>query len=69
MSDLDLMLALTPDMRESLESISTQLGRTIEECAQLALAEFIENWDDYMRTVAELEKGDEERPVLRAVND
>jgi predicted DNA-binding protein len=69
MSDLDLVLALTPDMRQRLEGISAQLGRTVAECAQLALAEFIENWDDYLRTVAELEKGDEERPVLRAVND
>ena len=69
MSDLDLMLVLTPEMRERLESISTQLGRTVAECAQLALTEFIDNWDDYLRTVAELEKGDEERPVLRAVND
>jgi predicted DNA-binding protein len=69
MSDLDLMLAVTSDMRERLESISTQLGRTVEECVQLALAEFIENWDDYLRTVAELDKGDEERPILRAVND
>ncbi len=69
MSDLDLALPLTADMRERLESISTQLGRTVGECALLALTEFIENWDDYMRTVAELEKGDEARPVLRAVND
>jgi predicted DNA-binding protein len=69
MSDLDLILALTPDIRERLESISAQLGRTVEECVHLALTEFIDNWDDYLRTVAELEKGDEERPVLRAVND
>jgi len=69
MSNLDLMLALTPEKRDRLESISTQLGRTVEDCVQLALTEFIENWDDYLRTVAELEKGDEDRPVLRAVND
>ncbi len=69
MSDQNLVLTLTPDVRERLEGIAAQLGRTVEECVQLALAEFIENWDDYMRTVAELEKGDEERPVLRAVND
>ena len=68
MSDADLMLPLTPQMRERLESISTQLGRTVEECALLALTEFIDNWDDYLRTIAEIEKGDEERPVLRAVN-
>lgn len=69
MSDPDLVLAVTPEMRERLKDISTQLGRTMEECALAALTEFVENWDDYMRTIAELEKGEEERPVLRAVND
>lgn len=69
MSEPDLMLTLTPALRERLQGIATQLGRSVEDCAMTALAEFIENWDDYMRTVAELEKGDEERPVLRAVND
>lgn len=69
MSNPDLLLALTPAMRKRLEDISTQLGRTLEDCARQALIEFIDSWDDYMRTVAELEKGDEERPVLRAVND
>jgi predicted DNA-binding protein len=69
MSNLDLMLALTPEIRERLEIISAHLDRTVEECVQLALTEFIGTWDDYMLTVSELEKGDEERPVLRAVND
>ncbi|MDR3437543.1 ribbon-helix-helix protein, CopG family [Telmatospirillum sp.] len=69
MSDLDLMLTLTPEVRDKLQSIATQLGRTVEDCVQLSVAEFLESWDDYMRTVAELETGEEARPVLRAVND
>ncbi len=69
MNDLDLMLTLAPETREKLQGISSQLGRSVEECVHLAIAEFVESWDDYMRTVAELESGDEQRPILRAVND
>lgn len=69
MSDLVLTLTLTAEMRERLESVATQMDRSVEDCAGLALAEFIESWDDYLRTVADLEAGDEARPVLRAVND
>ena len=69
MSKVDLILALKPEIREQLESIAAHLGRTVEECAQLAIGEFIENWNDYMRTITDLESGEEARPVLRAVND
>jgi hypothetical protein len=69
MNDLVLMLSITAETRDRLEAIATELGHSVEDCALLALSEFIETWDDYERTVAELEAGGEERPVLRAVND
>ena len=65
----DLVLTLTPELRERLEALAVKLDRSVDECGLLALSEFMDNWEDYMRTVAELEAGEEERPVLRAVND
>ncbi len=65
----DLVLPLTPEVRERLEALAEKIGRSVDECVQLALSEFMDNWEDYIRTVADLESGDEERPVLRAVND
>lgn len=69
MSDLDLTLTLTPEVRDKLQGIATQLNRPVEECVRQAITEFLDNWDDYMRTVRELEIGEDGRPVLRAVND
>ncbi|MTJ81021.1 MAG: hypothetical protein F8N37_08390 [Telmatospirillum sp.] len=69
MSDLDLTLTLTPEVRDKLQGIAAQLNRPVEECVRQAITEFLDNWDDYMRTVRELEIGEDGRPVLRAVND
>jgi hypothetical protein len=65
----DLVLALAPTLRERLEAVALKMDRSVEDCVQLALTEFVDSWEDYVRTVADLEKGDEQRPVLRAVND
>ena len=65
----DLVLTLTPEVRERLEALAVKLERSVDDCAQLALEEFLENWEGYLQTVEELESGDEERPVLRAAND
>jgi predicted DNA-binding protein len=64
----DLVLTLTPEAQERLEALAAQLGRSVDDCLHLALTEFMDNWEDYLRTLATLDEG-EERPVLRAVND
>jgi predicted DNA-binding protein len=69
MSESTMVLTLSQESRERLERLSVQLGRTVDECTQLALDEFIDRWEDYLRTVAELQDGPVERPVLRVVND
>lgn len=65
----DLVLTLTPEVRERLEALAKKLDRSVDDCLQLALEEFLENWEGYQQTVEELESGEEERPVLRAAND
>ena len=65
----DLVLTLSPEVSERLESLADKLGRSVEDCGHLALAEFLDNWEDYVRTVQALETDTEERPILRAVND
>lgn len=47
----DLVLTLIPEVRERLEALAIKLGKSVEECGQLALSEFMDNWEDYMRTV------------------
>ena len=64
----ELVLTLTPDVTERLEALAVKLERPVGECAQQALMEFLDNWEDYLRTVAALDT-EEARPILRAVND
>lgn len=64
----DLVLTLTPEAQQRLEALAARLDRSVDDCLQLAVAEFMDNWEDYLRTLAEIDNG-EERPVLRAVND
>jgi predicted DNA-binding protein len=65
----ELVFSLAPEMRERLEGLAAKMERSLEECVQLAVAEFVENWEDFTRTVDALASADEERPILRAVND
>lgn len=65
----DLLLTLTPEVQQRLEAMAEKIDRSIEDCAQLALSEFLENWESYLLTLEALENDDEERPVLRAAND
>jgi len=64
----DLVLSLSPEDRERLEALAVRLERSVEDCLHQAMAEFLDNWEDYLRTVAALDT-EEERPVLKAVND
>ena len=64
----DLVLMLSPEARERLQGLADKLGKSVEECLQLAVSEFLDHWEDYLQTIAILEDG-EERPVLRVVND
>ncbi|HIJ61271.1 MAG TPA: ribbon-helix-helix protein, CopG family [Rhodospirillaceae bacterium] len=65
----DLVLTLTPEVRQRLDAMAEKIERSVEDCAQIALAEFLENWEGYLQTIEALKNGEEERPVLRAVND
>jgi len=64
----ELVLSLSPEVKERLEALAVKLERPVLECAHQALLEFLDNWEDYLRTVAALDT-EEARPILRAVND
>ena len=63
----DLVLPLVPETQERLEALAAKMGRSVDECLQMAVAEFLEHWEDYLRSVDDL--SDEERVSLRVVND
>lgn len=58
-----LSLRLPGDVRRRLELLGARLGRTTEECACMALEEFLEAWEGHLREVSEIEDG-HGRPCL-----
>ncbi len=69
MSNKPLKLTVAQELRERLEAISVQLGRSVQETADLALAEFVENWEDYLLKLGTLDSELEKRAILQAVHD
>lgn len=68
MSTTHLTIELEPELSERLDRLAEESGRSREEVMRQALGEFIETWEAYSDTVTALNVGEEERVVLRAVN-
>jgi hypothetical protein len=64
-----LSLTVPAELLERLRVIAAQKEISLEDSALEALAEYAESWEDFNRTVEHLEAGEEERTVLRAVNE
>jgi predicted DNA-binding protein len=60
--------ALPEGLRTRLETLAEKGGKSVDDCVTQAIQEFVENWEEYYRTLDSLSK-EEHRPVLRAVND
>jgi predicted transcriptional regulator len=65
----NITLSLTPALLERLKLIAGEKELSLDECAEAALRDYIESWEDFSRTVQALESGEEERIVLRAVGE
>ena len=64
-----LSLSLSAELLTRLTAIAEQKEISLEDSALEALAEYIENWEDFNRTLEHLESGEEERTVLKAVGE
>jgi predicted DNA-binding protein len=64
-----LSLTVPAELLERLQAIAAQKEITLEEAALEAFAEYAETWEDFNRTLDHLEAGEEERTVLKAVNE
>ena len=59
-------VTLSDEMRQRLEALAARMDRSLADCLQQAIAEFVDNWEDHLRVVAALQE-DEIRPDLRPV--
>jgi predicted transcriptional regulator len=63
-----LVVSLPADLRERLQALAARTARTVEQCLEHAVFEFVENWEVHLRDVQLLDSEDD-RPFLRAVHD
>lgn len=64
-----LLVTLPPELRDRLTAIAERTERTVEQCLEHAVFEFVEHWETHLRDVEVLESEGDDRPALRAVND
>ena len=64
-----LSLSLPAELQTRLTAIAEQKEISLEDAALEAFAEYVENWEDFNRTLEHLEAGEEERTVLKAANE
>ncbi len=52
-------LGVSFELDERLRNLATQMDKSLEEILIQALTEFADNWEDHMRTVRNLNSGDD----------
>jgi hypothetical protein len=58
-----LVIPLLPEARQRLEALASRIGLSPEDCGVLALQDFLQQWESFLRDIADSET--EDRMVLR----
>lgn len=60
-----LSVTLPADLKQRLETLAAETGKSLEECLTLAVAEFVGNWEIHMNDLHQIDEH-EARAVLNA---
>jgi predicted transcriptional regulator len=63
-----LTVSVTPELRQRLEALAAETGKTVEECLEVAVREFVETWETHLSDVHQIDEH-EARAVLKAANE
>ncbi len=61
-------LSLPDDLRQRLDALAGETGKTLEDCLLLAVEEFVETWERHLDDVHQIDEH-EARAVLKAANE
>ena len=61
-------LSLPNDLRQRLDALAAETGKTVEDCLLLAVEEFVETWERHLDDVHQIDEH-EARAVLKAANE
>lgn len=62
----NLSITVNEEVGARLEALAAQTGNSLDGCVQIALQEFLEGWEDYLRMMAVIHQG-EARPLLNSL--
>lgn len=65
----DLVTALPPELRARLRAIADRTERSIEQCLEHAVFEFVEHWEAHLRDLDLFERDGSDRPVIGTPTD
>jgi predicted transcriptional regulator len=63
-----LSVNLSPELKNRLEALAAETGKSLDECLTLAVQEFVETWETHLADVHQIDES-EARAVLRAANE
>lgn len=58
-----LSVTLSTELKQRLEALATETGKTLDECLTLAVTEFVDNWEIHMNDLHQIDDN-EARTVL-----
>ncbi len=59
-----MKVQLDPSLQERLTALGERMAVPLDKVLVMALSEFIDNWEDHMRTVTALNQGDDRMQVV-----
>lgn len=63
-----LAVAIPTELKQRLETLAAETGRSIDECLTLAVQEFVDNWEIHLNDLHQIDEN-EARAVLKAANE
>lgn len=68
MDEKTLTLSLSADVEARLATLAAKEGKSVDDLLQIAVAEFVERWEDFHTAREALEAGTDAQLDLKAVN-
>lgn len=63
-----LAVTISTELKDRLEVLACETGKSVEECLALAVAEFVQNWEIHISDIHQIDEH-EARAVLKAANE
>lgn len=63
-----LAVTISAELKDRLEALAADTGKSVEECLALAVQEFVQNWEIHLTDLHQIDEH-EARAVLKAANE